>query len=132
MDGRLQTTTPPVPIDKHYQTFQEAEESIKGQLAEGDHYLLLCGLEIGYMPESDADDSPTFPYTMKFGYLESLDCAMDNESEEISESDWEEQTRGSLSKHPLPVEFLDKLYDQAKTSLESAAGTPLAIGVKIV
>lgn len=132
MDGQFQKTTPPVPIDQHYQVFQEAEESIKGQLAEGDHYLLLCGLEVGYAPESDAGDSPTFPYAMRFGYLESLDCAMDNESEEISESDWEEQTRGSLSAHPLPIEYLDKLYEQAKASLESAAGAQLVVGLKIV
>lgn len=127
-----QPATPPVPIDKHYGVFKEAEDSIKGQLGEGEHYLLLCGLGVDYALDAEADDSPTLPYNMGFGYLESLDCAMDNESEEIAEADWEEQTRGTLAKHPLPIEFLDKLYAQTKASLEAAAGTTLIVDVKIV
>lgn len=132
MDGQIQSVTPPVPTDKHYLILKDAEESIKSQLGDFEHYLLLCGLSIGYTPDADAEDSPKFPYSMDFGYLESLDCAMENEIDEISESDWQEQTKGTLARHPLPIEYLDKLYAQTKSSLEAASGTPLVIGVKIV
>ncbi|MCC6498726.1 MAG: hypothetical protein IT313_00515 [Anaerolineales bacterium] len=133
MDGRQDPlATPPIPVDTHYAVFKEAEESIKTQLADGDHYLLLCGLGVNYAPEADAEDSPALPYHMEFGYLESLECAMDEESEEIEQVDWDAQTRGMLATHPLPIAYLDKLYDQTKASLEVAAGVPLTIEIQIV
>ena len=75
---------------------------------------------------------PALPYNMEFGYLEALDCAMDGPEVELTDEEWDEQTRGELAKHPLPIEYLDKLYEETKSSLEASAGTGLTVGVKIV
>ncbi len=132
MNEQQQAYPPPVPADKHYSALKAAEDSIKDRLSELEYSPLLVGLGVSYDREASTPDSSTLPHKMEFGYVEALDCAMEGDEIELTEEEWMEKTKGTLANHPLPIEYLDHLYERTKASLQDAAGENLVIAVRAV
>ena len=121
----------PVPFEEHYRIFQYAEKEIMDRLGELDHEEFLIGLRVAYDFLDSSNEPDVLPYAIDFGYLGPVDsilkCSQTDET--VAEENWLKTTRSGVSVHPLPLDFLDRLYDETKAGLENLAGQELSIGI---
>jgi hypothetical protein len=128
--GTQQQESPsPVPLEKHYEVFQEFQSKIHIHLGGLDHEYFPIGLRLAY-DEADSSGEPgDMPYKMEFGYLGPLDVVAEcTEQERLTE----EEIQAAFKNSPIPLEFLEELREDSRKALEEAAGTPLIVGVFIV
>ena len=120
---------PPVSTRDHYEIMKFAEQKVKEELSGIEHDWLLVGLRVGYyeLPPEDSGDLGK-EYKLECGYLEALDCA--EEIEVKTKEEWQRIVEEGRYENPLPIEFVDELYEKVKVKLEeSARGQELLVGV---
>lgn len=122
----------PVPLERHYEVVKGVELDVKRQLSELDYDILMVGLRVSYGSQDADEQSFPLPHRVEFGYIETLDCALEREGKEMTEEEWTEYTKGQFAHHPLPIDFLTRIYQQTKAQLEESAGRDLAISVDVV
>ena len=120
---------PLVSARDHYEILKFAEEAVKEKLGSIEHDWMLVGVRVSYyeLPPEDSEELGE-EHKMECGYLEPIDYVEEIEVETAEE--WERIVEEGRHKNPLPIEFVDKLYEEVKRELEKrAGGQELLVGV---
>jgi len=120
-----------VPFEAHYQVFKNTEAKIIEHLGELDQEKFLIGLRVAYDFLDSSNEPEVLPYAVEFGYLGPVDSALkcSQNDQPIDEEIWKKTTHNGASVHPLPLEFLNSLYDETKANLAKLTGDELKIGI---
>lgn len=125
---RQEQQTGPVPVEKHYRVFKDVERSIQEYLKGDPHEHLLIGLRVAYDEKDSSNEPGVLPYTIESGYLGFLDLLFNCLSTEVPRDEGEDVPEEKWA-FPLPAAMMDELYEEARKSLQAAAGVDLNVGV---
>jgi hypothetical protein len=114
-------TNPPVPHETHYQIYKDVERQLKSYLAsilaDLKHDFFIAGMRVAYDELDSGNEPDVFPYTIEFGFLDTVDAAMKNcEGVDLSL----DEIKSSMQKNNISIEQLDDLFACAKRGLEGA------------